>query len=350
MYFGGRYTYLDFYLSVSRKLESGVDYLVTSRHAESVHSYMEKGWGETGWEILPFLPEAPGTAFDRNMLQVFKTALRPWVLLCRADTPLYTDLSPLLTKLRRRTCALIVRVGRSAPSVVLVEKSFLLDFLTQLLKKGTDAVQVLPSVFRQLVRHQKSEEVALDGFSPQIRNIDQYMDAHRSLLSAIQEYNDYFRRVTLHSGVSAKRQAVVERRGEVYNSMLADDCHVHGKVKNSILYPGVLVGRGCEIVDSVVLPGISLAPGVKLTKALIGEGGALSQNNKYHILDNVSIGREAASSAVDNSPLEKGYSFVSAGVVVPRGVTVGANCYLAPTVNRTRFKRVKNISDGRLLN
>ena len=346
---GGRYTLLDFYISMARYIKSDVDYVVTSRHAEFVHNYMEKGWGERGWEILPFIPETDGTLFNKNMLQAFKAALRPWVLLCRADAPAYLDLSGLTAKVKRRTKALVARNGKAAPSVILVEKGYLMDQLSGFLKKKADARAVLPSLFKHIVRDARSNDVEVEGFSHSIRSLDTYIDAHRGLLADLEGYNSWFARVPLHSGVSPKKQAVIERGGEVFNSMLADGVHVFGTVTNSILYPGVVVGRGCEIRDSIILPGVALAPGVVVTRALIGEGAPLSQNSKYHISENVHIGKQKASAAADGIPLAKGYTFVSTGAQVPRGVTIGANCYLGPKVVRTRFKRVKNISDGRIL-
>lgn len=348
-YFGGRFTCLDLYLSMARHVRSDVDYVVTSRHAEFVHNYMEKGWGETGWEILPFIPESDVKPFNKNMLNAFKAALRPWVLLCRADNPSYLDLTGLTAKVKRRTKALVARCGKSAPTVILVEKGYLMDQLSGFLKKKTDAGSLLPALFRHIVRDAKSDDVEVEGFAHQIRNLDQYIDAHRGLLSGLESYNSWFARVPLHSGVSPKKQAVIERNGEVYNSMLADGVHVFGSVRNSILYPGVIVGRGCEISDSIILPGIALAPGVKITRSLIGEGTPLSQNNKYHIPENVQIGKPSATSAAEGIPLAKGYTFFSTGAQVPRGISIGANCYLGPEVVRTRFKRVKNISDGRIL-
>lgn len=349
--FGGRFSYLDFYLSTLHHAGTRQHLLITQRYAEETHNYMENTWGEAGWKILPFIPEEGDKPFDKQMAAVLKQELATWVFLIQADHPCYFDAREITERVSRRHKILVPTIKNKALPCLVVERGVLLDTLGELQKKNIPASAILGASFQVLSKARKAHQVEIHGYYHPINNLDSYISANLEVLKRRDFFDRMFEKVPLQSGIGEKEQAVIAEGGEFYDSMISDSCHVRGTVIRSILFPGVRVGKNARVVDSIVLPGIVVGNGASVVRCLIDRGPDLPQNVRSHIGDNAKVGKETATRA--NEPhgelLSRGYTYVAGGALIPRGVSIGANCYIGPGVNRNNFKRTKNVSDGRSL-
>jgi glucose-1-phosphate adenylyltransferase len=70
---------------------------------------------------------------------------------------------------------------------------------------------------------------------------------------------------------------------DVQESLVANGCRVAGRVRNSVLFPGVTVQPGAEVVDSVIMQDALVARGARVQRAVldkfvrVGEGAALGE-------------------------------------------------------------------------
>lgn len=119
----------------------------------------------------------------------------------------------------------------------------------------------------------------------------------------------------------------------VNRSMISAGCVIEGEVVNSVLSPGVKVGKGCRIHDSIILHDCVIEDGatvdlavmdkrVKVGKgAVIGKGDRMDiPNKKYpdHLYTGITlIGKEA---------------------VIPPGTVIGRNCIINPWCKQNCFK------------
>jgi len=110
----------------------------------------------------------------------------------------------------------------------------------------------------------------------------------------------------------------------VSNSMISSGCEINGEVINSILSPGVVVGEGAVIRDSVLIDDCQ-----------IGEGALID----LVIMDKrVRVGRHAVVGSGDKrtvnvahpSHLYTGITLLGKGAQVPDGAVVGRNCIVNP--------------------
>jgi len=56
----------------------------------------------------------------------------------------------------------------------------------------------------------------------------------------------------------------------VKNSLIADGCKIEGRVRDSIIFRGVKIGKGCNIENSIIFENTQIAPGASL-KHIIAE-------------------------------------------------------------------------------
>jgi len=56
--------------------------------------------------------------------------------------------------------------------------------------------------------------------------------------------------------------------GSVKKSIVAEGCMIYGSVRNSVLFPGVYVSEGAEIVDSIVMSDSVIGENTRSTNVL----------------------------------------------------------------------------------
>ncbi|NOT34710.1 MAG: glucose-1-phosphate adenylyltransferase [Candidatus Eisenbacteria bacterium] len=52
-------------------------------------------------------------------------------------------------------------------------------------------------------------------------------------------------------------------------ALIANGCRVSGRIRNSILFPGVTVGADAEIVDSVIMQDVTIGAGARVDRAIV---------------------------------------------------------------------------------
>jgi ADP-glucose pyrophosphorylase len=347
--FAGRFTYLDMFLSPLIRAGVRKHLIVTQNFAEFTHDYMMGAWGDGAWQVLPFIPEEGDEPFDSQMYSLFKEELSPYVFFTQLDHPCWFDSTALASEFRMRVSSVQPIFGKRTAGLILTERTQLLSILNDMVRKSIPASQALSRAFLVLSETSGLRHAAVEGFHTTIDTLGQYIAANRAILDQQEKFRQLFAKVPLQTGLSPRAQAVIAPSAEFYRSTLADACHVRGRIYDSVLFPGVEIGKNTEIRDAVIFPGVKIGDNARISRCLVDSPLGLSQEIKLHIADGVRIGN--IQSKADNRDHEKalgnGYSFVGSGTVIPRGVNIGGGCYIAPGLSRTSFSQAKNISDGR---
>jgi glucose-1-phosphate adenylyltransferase len=72
----------------------------------------------------------------------------------------------------------------------------------------------------------------------------------------------------------------------IKDSMVGEGCIIYGEVINSVLFPGVCVGKGTKIIDTVVMPKVFIGENVTIERTIIGHESII--NNDCRIGDSSS--------------------------------------------------------------
>jgi glucose-1-phosphate adenylyltransferase len=97
-------------------------------------------------------------------------------------------------------------------------------------------------------------------------------------------------------------------------SLVANGCRVAGRVRHSILFPGVTVESGAEVMNSVVLPDAWIGPNARLDRCILDKYSRIGAGAR------VGLG---ASAAGDPLTLVGKYADVPEGAEVGRGAVLG---------------------------
>lgn len=104
---------------------------------------------------------------------------------------------------------------------------------------------------------------------------------------------------------------VVGENAEITQSLVTEGSTVCGTVRHSVLFAGVTVEAGAEVVDSVILPNAVIKAGAKVHKAIIGEDTVIGAGS-------IVGGPLREGETVDNK-LTGDIALVGEGVCLPAG-------------------------------
>jgi glucose-1-phosphate adenylyltransferase len=127
-----------------------------------------------------------------------------------------------------------------------------------------------------------------------------------------------------HRGISDCQPLKVGSAAVLENSLAYNGCVVEGHVENSILFPGVHVGKGAVVRNSVIF-----------FNTIVGEGAQL---DKVVSDVNVTIGRHARIG--EPGPVDdREVTVVGWKNVIPEGRVIGSDCTLYPALRSERLDR-----------
>jgi len=129
--------------------------------------------------------------------------------------------------------------------------------------------------------------------------------------------------------------------GRVSSSLVSAGCVIEGTVINSVLSPGVWVKKGAVVSNSVIFEDCVLEEGAKVDLAildkrvLVGKGAVVGQG------DNLTEVNKAYP-----KHLYTGISLVGKEARIPAGVSIGRNCIVNYSYDKSDFNGKNFLSDG----
>jgi glucose-1-phosphate adenylyltransferase len=105
-----------------------------------------------------------------------------------------------------------------------------------------------------------------------VGTIESLWEANMDLLKEDNSLNIYDQSWKIYSVNPTKPPQYIGPDAEISCSIIPEGCRILGKVKNSVLFPGVFVGKGSTVEDSVIMPNTSVGEKCAIRKAVVGSG------------------------------------------------------------------------------
>jgi glucose-1-phosphate adenylyltransferase len=67
---------------------------------------------------------------------------------------------------------------------------------------------------------------------------------------------------------------------EIKNSLVDEGCFIQGKIRNSVIFQGVHVGKNSIIIDSVIMPNVKIGDNVIINKAIVGSDAIIRRESR----------------------------------------------------------------------
>lgn len=135
---------------------------------------------------------------------------------------------------------------------------------------------------RRVVEHH------LEGYWRDLGTIDAYWRAHMELLDGCGPVLDD-PAWPIWTAQPQLLPARIEAMAEVTDSMVASGSRVAGAVTHAVVGPGVVVEEGATVIDSVVLDGVHVGPGVELVRCVVAPGARVTGGSRRGSEDAVTL-------------------------------------------------------------
>lgn len=112
----------------------------------------------------------------------------------------------------------------------------------------------------------------------------------------------------------------------VLNSLISRGCIIEGTVRNSILSPGVKIGKDATICDSVIFHDVTIGPNSLVNKAIIDKNVVIGKAVQ------IGIGRSVPNQKFPDQ-LFTDITMIGKNAKIAPDIQIGKNCIINPNVN-----------------
>lgn len=224
----------------------------------------------------------------------------------------------LVTAFREKPTASTFRYA--SLGIYLFRRDFLLDNL------GSHRADIVFNIIIPCLAQRQVAGYPFDGFWEDIGSIPTYYDASLRLLKGRPLITDP--QWPIFTKESELPPARFSEESNVTNSIVADGCIVQGKVKGSILFPGVTVEKGAVVEDSIVFSFSRIARDARVTRSILDKFVVVGNGSRVGDGSARGLARERAASPADSRVGRSGIcvlgrrAHIAAGAFVPRGMIV----------------------------
>ena len=118
------------------------------------------------------------------------------------------------------------------------------------------------------------------GYWKDVGTIESLWQANMDLLVEESELNMNDSSWRIYSSNPPRPPHYTAATAKVNSSIISEGCLVYGKVKNSVIFPDVYIGKDACITNSVVMTGVYIEDNVVIDKAIIGRKAVLKEGAK----------------------------------------------------------------------
>ncbi|MFA5470636.1 MAG: glucose-1-phosphate adenylyltransferase [Acholeplasmataceae bacterium] len=121
----------------------------------------------------------------------------------------------------------------------------------------------------------------------------------------------------------------------IQTSLVSNGCVIEGSVINSVLSPGVRVGKGSIVKDSIILNNVIIGENVTIQKTIIDKKAVIGRNSY------IGYGDDLTPNIEKPDLLESGITVIEKRTMIPENVEIGRNCRVFKTYD-FKDKKIKS--------
>jgi len=171
------------------------------------------------------------------------------------------------------------------------------------------------------------------GYWRDIGTVDSYYESNMDLVRPLPPLNLYDPDWLIYTPSEDRAPAVVGEEAALSQSLVSHGARVEGEVRRSVLFPGVHVGAGAVVEDSIVMHDARIASHARLTRAIVDKRVVIGQG--------AVVGGDSDSAGL-------GLCVVGKGSVIPAGSRIGGNTLIEIGVSERDFP-ARDVAPGSVI-
>lgn len=117
-----------------------------------------------------------------------------------------------------------------------------------------------------------------EGYWKDVGTITSFWDAHMDLLKPDNKLQLFDKSWRIYTRQGIYPPLYVSEGAKIVNSLIEKGCEIEGEITNSVIFPGVKIGRNTKITNSVIMPNTTIEENVIINKAIIDENVFIEKN------------------------------------------------------------------------
>ncbi len=180
-----------------------------------------------------------------------------------------------------------------------------------------------------------------DGYWMDVGTVQAYWEANMQLLVHAPPLDLYDRNWVIHTRSEERPPAKIQAGAVVKRSLIAHGCVIEGTVDSSVLSPGVYVGPGSLVRDSVVLTDTKVMPGATVVRSIV--------DKEVVIASGCRVGSDTDLTVNETFPesINTGLTLLGKNTRLPAGLVVGGNCVIGSDLVESDFAGLPSIPSGK---
>jgi glucose-1-phosphate adenylyltransferase len=178
------------------------------------------------------------------------------------------------------------------------------------------------------------------GYWRDVGTIQAFWESNMELVARIPEFNLFDPTWRIYTPNPVKPAHFIAKGASCKTSVIAEGCMIYGTVKNSVLFPGVIVEEGALVEDSILMTNTRIGKNTKVKKCIL--------DAEVKIGNNVCIGcGENVINEDKPSIYYSGITVVGEAAHIPDDMEIGKNVMLDAGISDEDFCLMKNVPSGK---
>ena len=127
------------------------------------------------------------------------------------------------------------------------------------------------------------------GYWKDVGTIESLWEANMDLLSTDNELDLFDTNWRIYSSDYIQRPQYVGKEAKIINSLVGEGCKIYGTIKNSVIFPGVCIGKDAFISDTVVMENTNIKEETVINRSIIGSRCQINQKCQIGKKDSIYI-------------------------------------------------------------
>ena len=154
---------------------------------------------------------------------------------------------------------------------------------------------------------------SFDGYWKDVGTIESLWEANMDLLETPMPIDLHDKKWRIYARNPGLEPHYIANGAVVKDSLITEGCEIYGHVDHSVIFAGVTIEEGAEVIDSVVMPGSTICRGAVVRRTIVAENATIGAG--------AIVGEETGDIAV-----------IGSNISLPAGVSVTAGQQVDETV------------------
>ncbi|MCR5637879.1 MAG: glucose-1-phosphate adenylyltransferase [Lachnospiraceae bacterium] len=180
-----------------------------------------------------------------------------------------------------------------------------------------------------------------DGYWKDVGTLTSYWEANMELIDIVPEFNLYEEYWKIFTASSVQPPQYLGSESAIERSIIGEGAEIYGEVHNSVIGPGVKIGKGTIVNHSIIMNASEVGENCTIEKAIIAENVKIGSN--------VVLGAfEEAENETKPGIYREGLVTIGEKSVIPSDVKIGKNTMVSGITDASDYPDGK-LDSGRTL-